>query len=163
MIKKRYAVLLILVTLLGITTIGIAMGLFDFAKICLSSEVSAVVMLNGKPVAGAEITRMVEWKEKVYTTTTSDAQGHFHFEPTFANSVLQQIMPVENVIDQIINIRYQGKEYLAWRGTKRNLELNGEFADRKPHPLTCELTAESRLTKDGVDFASGSVRTICTW
>ena len=46
-------VLIVVVTLLVLSTLGISMGLLDFTKIYLYSEVSAVVTYNGQPVAGA--------------------------------------------------------------------------------------------------------------
>ena len=161
MIKKRYAFLVIVVTLIVITVMASTMGFFDYIKVCLHSEVSGVVTLQGKPVVGAEITRLTIWRGESHTTsTTTDAQGHFKIDPLFTTSFFQPW--VGFTITQKLTIRYQDKEYIVWQGWKRNKDLNGEFTDQKPHPLTCELTAESRTTGEGLP-ANRFVETICTW
>ena len=139
------------------------MGFFDFAKACLYSEVSGVVTLHGKPVAGAEIIRKAWWPdEKLHTdTTTTDAQGAFHFAPMFAFSLLRQYMPIEPYVRQQMFIRYQDKEHLAWKVSKHGYELNDEFTDNKHHPLTCELSEEATMKDDPLLFLP--VKTICKW
>ena len=139
------------------------MGFFGFAKVCLYSEVSGVVTLHGKPVAGAEIIRKVWWPdEKLHTdNTTTDAQGQFHFAPMFAFSLLRQYMPIEPVIEQTMFIRFQGKEYPAWSGAKHGYDLNDEFNHRKLPPITCELNLEPAMKDDPSLFMP--VKTICKW
>jgi len=139
------------------------MGFFDFTKVCLYSEVSGVVTLNGKPVAGAEIVRTATWRDNPYTdTTTTDAQGKFHLDPIFAHSILRKyVLPIEPYISQMMAIHYQGKEHLAWKVSKRGYELNDEFTDNKHHPLTCELSEEPTMKDDPLLFLP--VKTICKW
>ena len=142
------------------------MGFFNFAKVCLYSEVSGVVTLHGKPVAGAELIRKAWWPdEKLHTdNTTTDAQGHFHFAPMFAFSLLRQYMPMETVIGQQMFILNQGKETLAWHGFKSDFDLRSEFEDGKPRRLTCELTEEPIMKgeKFGLRYGHG-VKTMCKW
>lgn len=114
------------------------MGMFDFLKVCLFSEVNGVVTLGGRPVAGAEVIRTAVLNNKVYRdTTTTDAGGHYHLEARFTRSV-NSILPVEPFIYQKMFIRYQGKEHRAWEVDKRNYDVNGEI--KKPLNLSCELT-----------------------
>ena len=140
------------------------MGFFDFAKVCLYSEVSGVVTLHGKPVAGAEIIRKAWWPdEKLHTdNTTTDAQGAFHFAPMFAFSLLRKYMPIEPYVRQQMFIRYQGKEHTGWDGSKHGYELNDEFWDRKHHPLTCELNKEPLVKGEKFGLVT-PVETICKW
>lgn len=139
------------------------MGFFDFAKVCLYSEVSGVVMLYGEPIAGAEVIRSATWREKLYTdTVTTDTYGRFQFDPMFALSVLHKyVLPIEPYISQTMIIRYQGKEHLAWKVSKRGYELNDEFTDHRAHPLSCELSAEPAMKDDPLLFLP--VKTICKW
>ena len=142
------------------------MGFFDFAKACLYSEVSGVVTLHGKPVAGAEIIRKAWWPdEKLHTdTTTTDAQGAFHFAPMFVFSLIHQYIALEPVIEQSMLIRFQGKEYPAWHGHKRDFDIRNEFEDNKPRTLICELTEEPIMKgeKFGLRYGHG-VKTMCKW
>ncbi len=175
MIKKRYTVLILFVTLISLSTIGMSMGLFDFTKIYLFSEVSAVVTYNGQPVAGAEVTRTVQFPpNKVFskTTTTTDAQGRFHFDALVGHSLLAKFSLGQPLVLQQLHIRYHDKEYLAWDLVKSNLRSEGEFsADpegefsdgtvTKIPVLTCELTSEPRDIK--VWIGNSLLKTICTW
>lgn len=166
MMKKRYAALFLFVTLIAITTIGFAMGFFDFAKVCLYSEVSGVVTLNGKPVAGAEVIRKAWWPdEKLHTDTiTTDAQGKFHFAPMYVFSLLSQYVPAEVVIEQQMLIRYQSKDYPAWSGAKRDFDVKNEFEDSKPRTLICELTEEPVIKGEKFGLRTAhSIETICKW
>lgn len=114
------------------------MGLFDFMKVCLFSEVRGVVTHNGKPVAGAKLVRSAELNDKTFTDTgVTDQQGRFHLKATFTKSV-NAILPVEPFIYQKIFIHHQGKQYRAWEVDKRNYDVNGEI--KKPINLSCELT-----------------------
>ena len=142
------------------------MGFFNFAKVCLYSEVSGVVTLHGKPVAGAEIIRKAWWPdEKLHTdNTTTDAQGAFHFAPMFAFSLLRQYIPMETVIEQTMFIRFQGKEYPAWSGAKRDFDLKNEFEDGKPRTLICELTEKPAIKGEKFGLRTAhSIETICKW
>jgi hypothetical protein len=166
MIKKRYAILVAFLILLGITTIGVTMGLFDFARIHLFFEVNAVVTNNGQPVVGAEVTRSAQFHDKIYpnATTTTDAQGRFHFDALVDTSLFAKFPLNEPTVLQQLHIRYQGKDYLAWRGVKRNLSPDGEFAENKRPPLiTCELTTVPRDDDKGMKLGYGALETICTW
>ena len=174
MIKKRYTVLILFVTLISLSTIGMSMGLFDFTKIYLFSEVNAIVTNKGQPVVGAEVTRTVQFRHKKYpnATTTTDAQGRFHFDALVDSSLFDKYSLSHILVWQQLHIRYQGKEYLAWDLAKSNLRSEGEFsADpegefsdgtvTKIPVLTCELTSEPRDIK--VWIGNSLLKTICTW
>jgi len=114
------------------------MGMFDFMKVCLFSEVNGVVTREGKPLAGVKLVRSAEINDKTHTdSAVTDAQGRFHFDAKFTKSV-NAILPVEPFIYQKIFIHHDGKEYRAWEVDKRNYDENGEI--KQPLKLSCELT-----------------------
>lgn len=54
--KRQYGFWVVLCLLISTTQVS-AMSLFDFMKVCVFTDVSGVVTLEGKPVAGARIVR----------------------------------------------------------------------------------------------------------
>jgi len=114
------------------------MGLFDFMKVCLFSEVNGVVTLQGKPVAGAKIVRTAKINDTPYTdSTVTDKSGKFYFEARFTSSI-NKIVPVEPRIPQKLVIEHDGQEHTAWEMSKRNYDLDGELG--KPINISCEIT-----------------------
>ena len=133
--------------------------MFDFLKIYLFSEVNGVVLLNGKPVQGAELIRTAAPGSKSYTDKAmTDAEGRFHFDAMVVHT-LRTLIPGEAVIRQTISIRFQGKDYLGWKSTKRDIANHGELNlldPRKSLPIQlfrveCELTNE-----DDIPIAAGN-------
>ena len=120
------------------------MGLFDFVKICLFSEVNGIVTLNGKPVAGVEVIRTSQMgHDNIYTDkTVTDEQGRYRFAARFTHSV-RKIAPVEPVITQKIAFFHQDREYLGWEAVKDGYELNTELG--QPINLACELGQEPKI------------------
>lgn len=121
------------------------MGLFDFAKICLFSEVNGVVTLNGTPVAGVEVVRTSELgcNDKIFTDKTfTNDQGHYYFPARFTHSICK-IAPVEPHIDQKIVFFHQGKAYLGWHADKRSYEINSELG--RPIHLACGLDHDPQM------------------
>jgi hypothetical protein len=158
--KKSYALFILIGTLFVITIPGVTMGFRPF-QICLFSEVNAVLTLQGKPVAGAEIVRTAnQLNSKVYTDkTTTDAQGRFHFAARYIFS-LSNFIPAEPVIVQRMTIHYQGEKYLGWEGVRSNYGKNNELDGDKPIKLTCELTEEPTLK---YQERRGNIEGICKW
>lgn len=130
------------------------MGFFDFAKICLFSEVDGVVTLNGKPLPGAEVVRTSEiGKDSVHTDRTfTDNQGRYFFPARFSHS-LRKISPIEPLILQKIVIRFEAAEYVGWKTDKRNYDVNGELG--RAIRLTCELSNESARKEFGSQIVWG--------
>ena len=129
-------------------------------QICMFSEVNAVVTLQGKPVAGAEIIRTSnELDSKVYTEkTTTDAQGRFHFDALWVFS-LSGFIPAEPMIIQHMTLKYQGVEYMGWQHVKNGYGHNHELTGNKPLNLTCELSDEPLLKYQSM----GNIKGICKW
>jgi hypothetical protein len=147
----------VLLGLLALFSVEVgAMGLFDFMKVCLFSEVKGVVTLEGKPVVRAELVRTAKIGEKTHADrTTTDENGRFQFPAMYTHSVYK-IAPVEPYIDQKIKILADGKEFLAWNVDKRNYDLDGELrhydsgvqVNVKPN-IRCELSTEERGKRFG--------------
>jgi len=169
MVTKYVKILFISVLLLSSSTKVWGMALFDFFKIYVFSDVNGTVLLEGKPVQGAEIIRTADHEEdKVYTdSTTTDANGHFSLPPISTYS-LRPIM-LGTIIRQEIIIRYDGKEYLAWKTIKMNNHIYGELNDAgienpvKFH-LKCELTEnQEKYEVIKLRHRNSRVTGLCSW
>lgn len=113
-----------------------------FGKNVLFSDVKGQVVLNGKPVSGAEVERSYEWAwnhSKGTEKTQTDQNGRFVFASITQSGGLSGLLPHEPVVFQEITIRHNGQEYVAWQYTKHNYENNGELKG-KPLDLYCELS-----------------------
>ncbi|MCI0506530.1 MAG: carboxypeptidase-like regulatory domain-containing protein [Gammaproteobacteria bacterium] len=127
------------------------MGLFDFMKVCLFSEVNGVVTLEGKPVAGAEIVRTAKFSDTEHTDkAVTDADGKFHFDAMYTYSINKALMIIEPVFHQKMMINYQAKEYRGWKTVKRSYDENTEVGEGKQIILTCELTDDDLKKEDGL-------------
>jgi hypothetical protein len=158
MFKSRYQTLLLVC--LSIATFEVsAMGLFDFLKVCLFSEVNGVVTLEGRPVAGAELVRTAKIGEKTHVDrTTTDENGRFSFPEMYAHS-LNKIAPVEPFIAQKITILADSREFLAWSGNKRNYDLDGEIY--RPLKFNCEITNKDELLEFDKSISISIYHGIC--
>jgi len=123
-----------------------AMGILDFMRIYIFSEVDGTVLMEGKPVSGAKVTRTADYKDKIHTdTVVTDDQGRFHFDDIYTHSLRLS----ETVIFQKIIIEYDGKDYLAWELTKRNEQRFGELNDpATPDDEISRINLTSELTGD---------------
>jgi hypothetical protein len=116
-----------------------AMGLFGTNH--LFSEVSGTVVINGKPVSGAEVTQITLWSkpgEVPDVTSRTDVQGRFSFPEITRPAGFFNLVPAEIAIVQKINISFEGKEYRGWLNTKSNFDREGERG--RPLRFVCELT-----------------------
>lgn len=152
--------IIFVVILAGIIIPGVAMGFRPF-QICLFSEVNAMVTLNGKPVAGAEVVRTAnELDSKVYTEKAiTDENGHFHFDALYVFS-LRKFIPTQPMVEQHMTISYLGKDYMGWQHTKNGYGHNQEIDDDKPLNLKCELSDDPSLKYQEV---AGNIKGICYW
>ena len=120
-----------------------------FAKKCLFSEVSGVVLSDGKPVVGAEVEHFYRWNGPDISnriTEHTDDEGRFAVDAVYDNAVMTYFLPTSPSIQHEIYIRYEGKEYEAYLLIKNNYEENCELAD-KPLSFICELNDEP--SRDG--------------
>lgn len=132
------------------------MGFFKKEDVVLFSGFEGKLTKDGKPLAGAKITRTYELYEKQEDSTLTDENGYFSF-PTitgkYSNKFMQQF-----VVRQKIYVESNNETQKIWfcgkLGRNEFFEFNG-----KPSNLTCELTDDIRR----VDLEAGFVGTLCTW
>jgi len=113
-----------------------------FGSNVLFSAVQGQVLLNGQPVAGAEVERRYRWawnKSEGKEVARTDTRGGFAFGAISQSKGMSGFVPHEPVVFQEIVIRHAGKEYFAWQYTKHNYDENGELHGRPMH-MICELS-----------------------
>jgi hypothetical protein len=109
----------------------------------LFSEVEGIVLLDGKPVQGVEVSQEYFWHwkdQKAKKVTTTDAQGRFHF-PVVTGTSMTAALPHQPVIEQTLRLSFQGKDYKGWSHAKGNYDDKGEVGAR-PFKLVCDLSDE---------------------
>ena len=133
------------------------MALSDVGKVCLFSEISGVITLDGKPVANAKLVRTVKKEKTIIDETTTDANGNFKMPAVFERTVTK-FLPMEFVVKQDILLTYNNKEYKIWDGVKRKEEENAESRG-KPLVVKCELNSDvNHIAVNGSVFFN-----LCTW
>jgi hypothetical protein len=122
------------------------MGAFD--QLILFSEVHGTVVMNGKPVQGAELIETAEWSgnKSPPQRAVTDEKGVFSFPAIQHSAGLRRLITAQPNVWQEILINYQGVQYVAWKYGKLNYDANGEL-DGRPIHLLCELT--NPPSKDG--------------
>ena len=150
-----------------------AMGLFDFLKIDVLTDVNGLVTLAGKPVGGVKVilnVRIVFNDEKFERIVETDNEGRFHFDAIKAKSI-NTFLPSAKMVDQQITFQYQGKEYLGWDMVKNNYNYNGELNDLSesinrsniiPLMLVCDLNDQSTTRKAGT-HEHVALTGLCRW
>jgi len=108
----------------------------------LCSRVEGIVTRNGEPVQGAEIIQETFYRKPgdvPDVTVLTDSEGRFVLEELSQVAGFSRFIPGEVRIMQLIRIRIDNEEYVAWRHSKSSGDKNSEL-DGKPIKLTCELT-----------------------
>lgn len=103
------------------------------AKMVIFSAVEGQVLLNGAPVAGAEIEREFHWAWKTENggdKTRTGQDGSFMLPSIERSSLLGSLLPHEPVIKQRIVVRHGGKSYDVWMNFKRDYDNNSENGGR---------------------------------
>jgi hypothetical protein len=118
-----------------------------FSKKVLFSRVEGQVLLNGEPVAGAEILQRAQLagNEPIRASARTDTTGHFTLDEITRSGRMIDLLPTEVVVTQSISISHGNKEHEGWLHTKRNYDRNGEL-DGKPLQLVCELSEQPDFT-----------------
>lgn len=134
-----------------------AMSISEIGKVCLFSEISGVITLNGKPVSDARLVRTVNRDGAQSDETITDKKGYFKMPAVFERTVTKYL-PQEFVVKQEIQVHYQGKQYPMWSGVKRRPEVNAESRG-KPLVVECELSREKQLKQ----VNNSPIISLCTW
>ena len=161
MINKRHAITLVFLALSLMASGALSMSLFEPKKVCLFSAISGVITLNGEPVKGAHVKRVVE---KFYSSghntdeTMTDDRGYFEMPAVFDQSWLGKFLPGEFVFPQQIFVTYGGEEYKIWEGVKRTREEN---AEARGHELVVQCNLDSE--PQAIVVEGGFYYTQCNW
>ncbi len=153
---KQVAVLAF--TLLVFSEGSNAMSISGVWRSCVFSGVKVVVLQRGKPVVGAEVTRISEWQKQKLEKTVTDSRGQFSFPDLFENSLAGIIPFTEFVASQQILVRVGTENFEIWANGKRSAKKNSELGGI-PLELVCELNDNVRLVEE---FGSLLV-TNCRW
>lgn len=133
------------------------MAISDAGKVCLFSQISGIITLDGKPVSHAKLVRTVGKEKELTDETMTDENGHFKL-PAIFDRTITKFLPMEFVVRQVIYVHYEGKEYKLWSGVKRQAEENSESRGQ-PLIVKCELNQETNLKQ-----VNGSpIISLCTW
>ncbi len=107
------------------------MALFDFLKICVFTDVSGMVTLDGNPVEGAKIMQAAKVSfnnDEFFGEAITNENGEFRFPAIYAKTI-NRFLPSANAVSQLITIEYQGNVYQAWQSVKPNYDYDGELND----------------------------------
>lgn len=133
------------------------MSILDAGKVCLFSQISGVITLDGRPAANARIIRTANLSRDKVDETYTDENGYFEMPPVFQRTVAK-FLPQEFTAKQTINVEYDGNNYVIWRGVKRdpgeNTEARGENL-----VVTCELSNDEDL----IIIDGAPIFTLCNW
>jgi len=123
-----------------------AMSIFGVGKTCVFSEVKVRLLLDGKPVSDAKVTRKWDWNNKNSDQKITDKSGLVSFPAVFESSV-SRLLPMELVIGQQLSVELNGEEKIFWTNSKREPEENAEYGG-SPFIAECELSNEEELVED---------------
>lgn len=123
-----------------------AMSFFNPTKTCVFSEVKARLVLDGKPVVGAKVTRQWNWNKKKTDESVTDENGYVHFPAVYESSVAR-LLPAELVVGQQLSIEINGMQKVFWTNGKREPEENAEYGGN-PFSVVCNLNEEDVLIED---------------
>lgn len=113
--------------------------------LCLFSEVEGTVTEDGRPVLGAEVERVYEWRDQPRSErTTTGADGRFAFSEAIADAPLSGVLPQEPVVPQRIIIRVRGQEYKGWLHTRHDYDRGSELGGR-PLRLDCDIERKAEF------------------
>ena len=112
----------------------------SMASNVLCSPMTATLLFNGVPVAGAKVVRRYHWRltdREGIDEVTSDASGKFALPQVSGRSLIAWL-PHQPVIDQDIEVYVGEQKYEIWSGAKLSYRRNAEL-EGKPSPLQFEL------------------------
>jgi hypothetical protein len=106
----------------------------------LSPAVQGAITLDGKPVAGIEVSRELTYDDDFIDKTTTAADGSFMFSAKSIRSGKPGSL-AEMRTRQVISARYEGKQYLLWYLTTSSITPQ-QAVVKKLSALHCDLSNE---------------------
>lgn len=128
------------------------------ANYVLFSPVSGRIVVAGKPLAGASVTRWYKggFSDKEGTEITrTDSSGQFAFPVATFWSLMAGVVPHEPVVAQRMLVQIDGQEIQIYGTFKRNYELNGEFVGQ---PLNFVFDPTAEIRQVGLELTPISIR-----
>ena len=137
---SRFAVVIGVLLLVGISEGSAGMfGLGKKTEVHLSPEVKGVVLLNGHPVAGAQVVRTLDYDQEYREELVTGEDGTFYFPEKNIQSSRPNKLMDETRVRQIVTVNYQGEKYLLWYATPGTIHWRTGIAKRLSS-MRCELT-----------------------
>ncbi|GAB2513133.1 DUF6795 domain-containing protein [Microbulbifer agarilyticus] len=112
---------------------------FNPLAVCTFSEMQLSISHKGKPVAGAKITRTINWRKTTSDNFTTDSEGKITL-PAQLETHLLKFFPMEFMAAQQVIVQHDDEDYEIWNYAKRDYALNSEMHGA-PLKLHCELSA----------------------
>lgn len=137
---------LILLIFLILPQGSLAMSILNSLKTCVFSEVKARLVLNGKPLKNAKVTRQWEWHKRRSDEAVTDTEGYVTFPAVYESSITR-LLPAEIVIGQSLSVEVENEAVIFWQSSKREAVENSEYAGSS-FVVICELSAEKILIED---------------
>lgn len=147
-----------------------AMGSLNPFKVCAFSRFEGVISKDGKPVQGAVVEQIADYRGKIVKEkAVTDNNGLFSFESKY----LWSLAPImfDTFVFQEIYIYWNDEEYQAWKTVKQNGFVYGELdalqeKDRVKDKIVvnCDLTGndkERKVIKTRTGF--NSIWGLCSW
>lgn len=142
-------------------------GLFKKYDVHLSPQVYGVITNSGEPVAGIKVFRGLTYGDdkELIDETLTDEQGRFSFSEKNIRSRKPGSMFDESRVRQLIDVDYQGKQFLLWGTIMIGIEPNAALSE-KLSQLSCDLNnSEEYFEFKSVEYpnVSHGVQSICRW
>ncbi|XQW83489.1 DUF6795 domain-containing protein [Thalassotalea piscium] len=142
-------------------------GLFKKYDVHLSPEVHGVITNKGEPVVGLKVFRGLTYGDdkELIDETVTDSQGRFSFKEKNIRSRKPGSMFDESRVRQIIDVDYQGSQYLLWGTMMIGIEPNIALSKRLSH-LNCDLSnSEEYYEFASVEYpdVTHGIQSICRW
>lgn len=137
------------------------MGLFNKKDTgCVFSGFDGQLLFEGKPAAGAVITRKYELFDRSgEDSVTTDENGHFSFSPVIWEYKEPLLAPVGFIVYQNMYVSYNNQETHIWSASIRSNQEFSEFT-APPENLRCELTGS---VYGAEPIGGGILASSCVW
>ena len=122
------------------------MSFLGMGKVCVFSELTVHLTLDGVPLANKKVTRQWEWDNLNSDEMMTNNAGLVSFPAVFESSVFR-LLPMELVVGQQLSVELDGNDKVFWTNSKREPKENAEYGG-VVFLADCELNDEEVLIED---------------
>ncbi len=122
------------------------MSFLGMGKVCVFSELTVHLTLDGVPLANKKVTRQWEWDNLNSDEMMTNNAGLVSFPAVFESSV-SRLLPMELVVGQQLSVELDGNDKVFWTNSKREPKENAEYGG-VVFLADCELNDEEVLIED---------------